>query len=116
MGGIGGGGVERLLAQGRQSGIIRDPDFPPSLEEWRAGIERVSPLRWVGGLGGRPLLILHGAADELILVGQAWQLYERAQEPKEIVIAEGGKHKLRLHRGAMACALNWLKRVNKLAT
>ena len=41
--------VERLRAMG----LIRDPDFPPSLEEWANEGATLNPVDWVG-LGGSP--------------------------------------------------------------
>lgn len=40
----------------------------------------------------KPKLIFHGAQDELIIIDHAHDLYERAPEPKELVIFPEGKH------------------------
>ena len=94
----------------RRIGVIRDKNFPPSLDEWLKGFEYIAPIRWVDKIAPRPLLILYGQEDDLVEVGQVWRLYETAKEPKEIVIIEGGGHKLRLSERAMDIALEWLKR------
>ena len=68
--------VERMRAMG----IIRDPEFPLSLEEWaNEGVE-LSPARWVSMVAPRPLLILHGDADDVVPPDNAHLLYERAGE------------------------------------
>jgi alpha-beta hydrolase superfamily lysophospholipase len=46
----------------------------------------------------------------LIEEEQAWRLYEKAGEPKEIAVIPGAGHKLRLSDQAMDIALAWLKR------
>ncbi len=94
----------------RRIGIIRDSNFPPSTEEWLKGFSEVSPIRWVDKIAPTPLLLLHGADDDLVEVGQVRRLYEKAREPKEVAVVEGGGHKLRLSEKAMHIALTWLKR------
>ena len=43
--------VERM----RTMGIIRDPDFPPNLEEWANEGVALSPSEWIGKVAPRPL-------------------------------------------------------------
>ena len=77
--------VERM----REMGIIRDPDFPPSLEEWaNEGLE-LSPAAWVSMIAPRPLLILQGDADDVVPPHNADTLYERAGEGRELADAAG---------------------------
>ncbi len=52
----------------------------------------VTPIRDIAAISPRPLLLFHGAADEIIPVEHGYQLYEAAGEPKELVIAEGAPH------------------------
>jgi dipeptidyl aminopeptidase/acylaminoacyl peptidase len=93
----------------RQIGAIRDKDFPPSIEEWQRGFETVTPINWVDKISPRPLLLVHGDADELIPLEHAHKLYQKAKEPKELKIIPGAKHKMRLEKAAMAFVLDWLK-------
>ena len=106
--------IEEFLEHCRQVTIIRDPGFPPSVDEWARGFEEISPLKRIGGISPRSLLILHGGSDETVPPEHAWELYGRAKEPKEIRIVEGGEHKLRLSEPAMNAALSWLKKANGL--
>lgn len=94
----------------RQIGLIRDLDFPPSLDDWANGFRRVTPVDWINGISPRPLLIVQGKNDDLIDEEQAWRLYEKAGDPKEIAIVAGAGHKLRLSDQAMDTALAWLLR------
>ena len=57
---------------------------------------------------------MHGDSDDLIEPGQALRLYQRAGEPKELFLIQGGGHKLRTNEVAVSAALSWLKRVNNI--
>ena len=94
----------------RQIGLIRDSDFPPSLDDWTDGFREVTPANWIDRIAPRPLLMIQGKDDDLIDEEQAWRLYEKAGQPKEIAIVAGAGHKLRLSDEAMDIALGWLKR------
>jgi alpha/beta superfamily hydrolase len=107
--------IEEFLEHSRQIGIIRDDGFPPSVDEWAGGFAEISPLKWIGRIAPRPILIVHGANDETVDPGHARELYEEAGEPKDIAIIEGGEHKLRLSEPAVNAALSWLKSINNLA-
>ncbi len=97
--------VERM----REMGIIRDPGFPPSLEDWaNEGLE-LSPSRWVSMIAPRPLLILHGDADDVVSPESAHVLYERAGEGKELRMLPGVGHRFRSEPTAMAAAIEWLR-------
>ena len=93
----------------REIGAIRDRDFPVSIEEWERGFETISPINWIDKISPRPLLLVHGDADELIPLEQAQKLYQKAKEPKELSIIPGAKHKMRLEEAAMAFVMDWLK-------
>lgn len=101
-------GRRTFLRQAREVGIIKDPAFPASEREWVAGFREVSPIKWISLISPRPLLIVHGEADELVPVRQARQLYRRAGEPKELALIAGAGHHLRLDERAMQIARNWV--------
>lgn len=92
----------------RDIGIIKDQNFPSSIDRWLDGFEQVSPLNWIEEICPRPLLIIHGAEDEVVDPSSAWALYEKAGQPKEIMIIEGAGHRLRVQERAIDGALNWL--------
>lgn len=52
----------------------------------------VAPLRVIGQLAGRPLLLIHGTDDDMIPVSHARRLYDAAHEPKELWLAPGANH------------------------
>ena len=97
--------VARLRAQG----LIRDPDFPPSLEAWSQESAELSPLRWIERVSPRPLLLIHGEADDLVPVDNSLTLYQRAGEPKELRLLPGATHRFRGEPEALQVALEWLR-------
>jgi fermentation-respiration switch protein FrsA (DUF1100 family) len=97
--------VERL----RKLNMIRDPDFPPSLDEWAKEGEILSPVQWVGYVAPRPLLLLHGDADDAVSPDDAHILFECAGEGKELQMLAGVGHRFRQERTATGTALEWLK-------
>ena len=98
-----------LIDRFRHLGTIRDKDFPQSAEEWFNGFRLVSPIKYVAGIAPRPLLLVHGSKDELVEVGHAHRLYQKAGEPKQITIIDGAGHRLRQDDRAIAIVINWLK-------
>lgn len=107
--------IEEFLEHCREVGIIRDNNFPPSVDEWARGFEEISPLKRIHQIAPRPILIVHGDSDETVDPSHAWELYNASGEPRDIAIIEGGEHKLRLSEAAVDAALSWLKKVNGLA-
>ena len=108
--------TEDFVAQCRNTGTIRDDDFPASIEEWADHFQQVSPIGCIENISPRPLLIIHGDSDETIPPDHALQLFTFAGEPRELAMIPGGEHKLRKNRMAMDAALAWLKKINGLAS
>jgi len=106
--------IEEFLKHCREVGIIRDRDFPPSVDKWARGFEEISPLNWINRISPRPLLIVHGDSDETVDPGHARELYNAAKEPRDIAMIKNGEHKLRLSEAAVDAALSWLKKANGL--
>jgi len=100
---------QSLIEHFRSLGTIRDKDFPYSTGEWLSGFRIVSPINYIAQISPRPLLLVHGSEDEVVAVTQAHRLYERAREPKQIVIINGAGHRLRQHDQAMTVVIDWLK-------
>ena len=98
------------VARLRELGVIRDAQFPPSLEAWSQESERLNPVDWVGQVAPRPLLLLHGDADEVVPPRNAYLLFEKAREPKELRLLPGAGHRFRHEEAALRAALEWLKR------
>ena len=93
----------------RSIGVIRDKDFPDSVEQWLGGFRLVSPIDCIAAIAPRPLLLVHGNKDEVVDVSHAHRLYDKAGEPKQLVMIDGAEHRLRQNDRAMTAVINWLK-------
>ena len=81
---------------------------PLALEAWLAAqdlgeaVERIS---------GRPLILMHAEGDIEIPSDHSEELFERASEPRKLVIAPGGTHRTVQHDPELqTMALRWLER------
>jgi len=92
----------------RSIGMMRDRDFPPSMPVWLDGFRLICPLEYIAGIAPRPVLLVHGSQDETVDVSHAGKLYERAKEPKQLVIIAGAGHRLRQNDEAVAVVIDWL--------
>ena len=61
---------------------------------WRAGyrFHQVEPLREIGLIAPRPVLIIHGGKDSMVDPRDATRLYEAAGEPKELWVVPEADH------------------------
>jgi alpha-beta hydrolase superfamily lysophospholipase len=64
------------------------------VNRWRYGypFSAVRPIDVVGRISPRPLAIIHGAADDMIPVDHAHELFAAAGEPKELWIVPETRH------------------------
>jgi uncharacterized protein len=108
------GQAEKTVQHFRSIGIIRDASFPASLDKWLEGFRSVAPIECIDQISPRPLFIIHGEKDDVVPVDNARKLYEKAGDPKEIIIIPGAGHRLRLEEKAVEAALNWLKQRARL--
>ncbi len=92
----------------RTVGIIKDEGYPLNDHQFFGEMMVYDPIRHISGVSPVPLLLVHGSCDETVPVECAYRLFERASEPKKLVIIEKGQHKLRLNGEAIDSALQWL--------
>ncbi len=107
---ITGDALEDFLRHAREVGIIRDPGFPPSMDEWEKSFQAVKPIDCIDKIPPRPLLLIHGTGDDVVDVSHAGRLYEKVKGRAEMFLIEGGGHRLRLDEAAMKKAVGWLKK------
>ena len=105
-----GTGLEDFLVHARDVGIIKDSNFPASMEEWKDGFRAVRPSDWIGRIPPRPLLIIQGTEDDVVDVGHAKNLHAQVRGKAEFFLIEGAGHRLRVDQRAMKKALEWLKK------
>jgi dipeptidyl aminopeptidase/acylaminoacyl peptidase len=100
---------QQLVDHFRNIGAIRDQDFPDSNAAWLNGFRLINPIESVDKIAPRPLLLVQGNDDEVVNVAEAHRLYQKAGEPRQVVIIEGAGHRLRQDENAMAAVTGWLK-------
>jgi uncharacterized protein len=101
--------AEQHLARGlRRGGLEMRVDDPVALEAWLLAqdigeaVERIAP---------RPLILMHAEGDTQIPSDHSAELFDRAGEPRKLVIAPGGAHGTVQHDAELqAMALRWLER------
>jgi putative redox protein len=102
--------ARRFVAQARSVGVIRDPGFPPDLEEWARELREIRPLSLIGKIPPRPILLVHGANDEVVPVLDSRALSDAAHAEVELRVLPGAGHRLRNDPRAIALLIGWLDR------
>jgi len=67
-------------------------------DQWHALDAAYVPVEQVARLALRPLLVVHGHADEVVPVAQAEALFARADDPRTLVIHPEANHSFTWHR------------------
>ena len=81
----------------------------PSLAGW---LETSDVGEAVQRMGAKPLLIIHARGDEVVPHTHSERLYELADEPKKLLLLEGGDHRSAQHDAELQGeSLRWLSRV-----
>jgi uncharacterized protein len=102
--------ARRFVAQARSVGVIRDPGFPPDLEEWARELREIRPLGLIGKIPPRPILLVHGANDEVVPVLDSRALSDATHAQAELRFLPGAGHRLRNDPRAIALLIGWLDR------
>lgn len=100
----------RLLERARAVGVVRDPRFPPDFDAWARELYEIRPLSLIGKIPPRPLLLVHGADDEVVPMLDARALADAADGGVELRILAAAGHRLRHDPRAIAILLGWLER------
>ena len=61
----------KLLVLAREMGVVRDPDFPRSFDDWASEITSLRASAAAERLFPRELLVIHGSDDEVVPVFDA---------------------------------------------
>jgi fermentation-respiration switch protein FrsA (DUF1100 family) len=102
---------EALVQRFRNTGLIRDPGFPRDLSAWWAEFGDVAPEKHVGAVSPRPVLVVHGEADETVPYIHAERLFAAAGEPKELIRIPNAGHQLRRDPRAVDALVDWLQQL-----
>ena len=80
----------------------------PALAGW---LEDTTSARPCERMGAKPLLLIHARGDEVVPYTHSEKLYERAAEPKRLLLLEGGDHRSAQHDAELQGeSLRWLAR------
>lgn len=101
-----------VLERCRTSGAIRTAGFPEDEEAWAAELVALRPLEAAGQLRGRPLLVVHGTADDEVPAAAAQALADAALPtgPVDLRVVPGAGHWLRADPRVVATLIGWVER------
>ena len=71
-------------------GIFYELGNPASLDAVVAALDPLDPAKWVGRIAPRPVLIVHGDADDVVPPPTAQALFDAARDPKTMLWYAGG--------------------------
>lgn len=99
-----------FLRHAREVGVVRDADFPRDFDGWARELHETRPLALIGKLSPRPVLLVHGAADDVVPLMDARALADAGEGDVELRVLPGAGHRLRHDPRAIAVLLGWLDR------
>jgi pimeloyl-ACP methyl ester carboxylesterase len=99
-----------VAAHARDVGLIKTAGEPADLAAWGRSFKDIQPLTCARSLGGRQVLLLHGADDDIVPVEDARMLAEAVGESAELRILAGAGNSLNSDPRAVALLLGWLER------
>ncbi len=99
-----------FLHEARNRGMIRDPAFPPDPDAWARAFDDIAAQAHIERIAPRPILLIHGDADDAVPYHHAERLFAIAGEPKELVRIPEGGHQLRRDPRAIEALVDWLDR------
>jgi uncharacterized protein len=99
---------ERMLLDGLAAGRLEMRADEAVLRPW---LEEHDLREAVELLAGKPLILLHAKGDDQVPWDYSQELFERAAEPRKIVVVPGGDHRSVQHDVELqSVALHWMQR------
>jgi len=102
--------LSEMVDFARRVGVIRTPGFPEDVAAWGSQFMSFRPDRAIAQMAPRPVLVVHGTADEGVPVSDARALAEAGGEGTELRLVAGAGHQLRADPRAVALLVGWLER------
>lgn len=99
-----------FLEHSRRVGVVRQTGFPTDVAAWSRELHDIRPLNLIGKLPPRPVLLVHGADDDVVSVMDARALADAADGEPELRVLAGAGSRLRHDPRAIAVLLGWLDR------
>jgi len=100
----------RALERCRAHGLIRSKGFPPSFDDWARQLHEIRPIALVAKIPPRPVLLVHGSADDVVPVMDARALADAAGAVVELRTLPGAGERLRHDPRVVAILMGWLDR------
>lgn len=101
---------EQFLAHARAIGVIDDPRFPADVEAWSRELREIRPTALIAKIPPRPILVIHGADDDVVPLDDARVLADAAGDAVELRVLSDAGHRLRHDPRAVALLLGWMER------
>jgi dipeptidyl aminopeptidase/acylaminoacyl peptidase len=99
---------EQMLLEGLRSDPLEMRADRGALEPW---LGEHDLREAVALLGRKPLILLHAKGDDEVPADWSEELYERATEPRKLIVVPGGHHRSVQHDAELqTAALRWLER------
>jgi uncharacterized protein len=99
---------EGMLLEGLRSDPLEMRADRSALEPW---LGEHDLREAVALLGRKPLILLHAKGDDEVPADWSEELYERAAEPRKLIVVPGGHHRSVQHDAELqTAALRWLER------
>ncbi|MEK6278172.1 MAG: alpha/beta fold hydrolase [Actinomycetota bacterium] len=99
---------ERMLLSGLRKGKLEMRADVSALEPW---LEEHDLREAVELVGAKPLILLHARGDDEVPAQWSKELYERASDPRKLVVVPGGHHRSVQHDAELqSVALRWIER------
>lgn len=99
----------RLAQHARDQGILGADTPPRTIDRWASELRRLAATDAADRYGDRPLLVMHGAEDEVVPSFDA-RVIADANGAAELRMLDGAGHQLRHDPRAVAVLLGWLDR------
>ena len=100
----------RFLERARHVEVVTDKEHPADFEDWVRELREIRPINLIGKIPPRPVLVVHGGADEVVPLMDARALADAADGEVELRVLQGAGHRLRHDPRAIAVLLGWLDR------
>ena len=101
---------EGFLLHARTIGVITDPDFPPDFDAWSRELREIRPTSLIAKIPPRPVLVAHGADDDIVPLNDARVLADATGDAVELRVLSDAGHRLRHDPRAVALLLGWMER------
>jgi uncharacterized protein len=99
---------ERMLVESLRNDPLEMRADRDALEPWLGEHDLREAVEL---MGAKPLILLHAKGDEEVPADWSQELYDRAAEPRKLVLVPGGHHRSVQHDAELqTVALRWLER------